>query len=784
MNKLLRWPSIWALMLVSVIGTTIANAQCIQTSSFGSATVDQNTPANTTISTCSYTTEYSTITVNFPGIYTFSVSASPGYVTITDALNNVIGHGPSPYAASIAGTGTYRAHWSDNSTCGGTTSCFVTAVGFTSFLGNCIPPLGITASGITANAATINWAASTSAPANGYEYVINSTGVPPTGSGTATTATTFPATGLNPSTSYYVYVRAMCGPDTSIWNSTSFLTACSTLSAPWTENFDGAGWAPTTTTNPCWTFTPTSGYRWQLDNNNTGSSSTGPSADHTTGIPGSGNYIYTEASSGLAGSVATFSTPPTDLTGLANPALYFWKHFYGADIDSFFVEVDNGSGFQVIYSSQGDGPQTDELDPWTDEILDLNAFAGQTITVQFRAKRGPSFAGDMAIDDVKIDVGPACFRPSSISLVNVGVTDMTVDWIPSSGTNWEVAYGAPGFSPDSAVGSPSGPIAVLPATAHPFQITGLTANTDYSVYVREACTATPGTWSAWRGTVNTRTNCSVYAAPFYEGFDSAQWVPSFGASSAIDACWDRTGTTGHYWMPEDDNTDFDNGPSSDRSGTGLFMNAIGGAAGDVADLTTPLVDLNGLTNPAVGFYFFFYGSEIGTMYIQANGGSGWTTLDSLSGNYQNSETDPWLYYEVPLSTYANDTVQIRFSSKRGSLCCNYDIAIDEVFIGEGSPCALPSFPTVVAGSDTSLNVSWTDPNAAAWNVTWGPVGFSPDSAVGSSNGPIGSSLAFTPSFIINGLAGNTTYQVYVNAFCSTGGVSFGLGQQVLLPCAV
>ena len=447
MKRLLLWPSLWAASVFFVFMPNMAKAQCINTPQFPQAitTLDQTTTTPVTIATNSYTTEYSVVQVNAPGIYTFTVtlnsSGNPGYVTLTDALNNVIAHGPSPFQAPIAGTGQYRVHWTDNAACGNTSANHTTTAVFTSFLGGCIPPLDVTATGITTTSANISWTASTSNPANGYEYVITTTSGAPTGSGTPTTATSFAATTLTPNTQYFVYVRAMCASDTSFWNSFSFLTPCLAVTAPWTEDFEGASFVPLNTFDPCWTTIPTSGgfsYSWWVETDQTFSSATGPSADHTTGVPGAGKYIYVEATWGLAGDQAEIRTPWIDISGITNPTLRFWKHFYGLHIDSFFVEVDTGSGFQTIYETHGPGPQTASTDLWVEEVLSLNDFAGSTtLQIRFRAIHSAWIhQGDLALDDISIDVGPCLNVHTAVTNVTChGGSDGSINVSISGGTS-------------------------------------------------------------------------------------------------------------------------------------------------------------------------------------------------------------------------------------------------------------------------------------------------------------------------------------------------------------
>ena len=781
MKRLLRWPQLWAVAFFTLISTNPASAQCINAFQFGAGTVDATTTVPITISTCNYTTEFSPITVNAPGQYTFTVSSAPGYITITDGANNVISHGPSPHTAPIPGTGVYRAHWSDNAACGGTSSCYTTTAVYAGALTGCIQPLSLTATGITSNSANIAWTPyNATPPTGGYEYVVTTVQGLPTGSGTATTTPSAALTALAPSTQYYYYVRSMCGTDTSAWAQANFFTTCVALTAPWVENFDGTTWVSGTgfsnsgaVLDPCWDAIPTvTSYAWGTRTGTTGSSGTGPNNDHTTGT---GNYVYVEGSNGTNGSVAELYTPLVDLTGLSNPALFFWQHFFGTDMDTFYVDINNGGAWQTIYTYVG-AIQSANSDPWVQEILDLNAYANTTVQIRFRTAPKTGFSSDYAIDDVSIQTGPPCFRPSTISLVANGVTNVTVDWVPSSGTSWEVAYGAPGFSPDSALGSPNGPIGIQIASAHPYTVTGLTANTDYDFYVREACSNVPGAFSAWRGTVSTRTNCTVFPAPFTENFDGATWQTGTTTGS-IDPCWSRSTTPfSHSWYVTTNNFSSGNGPSGDNTtGSGQYIEASYGSAFDQTEIISPLVDLAGLTNPAAQFYYHFYGDDIGKLYVDVNAGAGWVRLDSLIGQYQTAKSDPFYYFEAPLGAYANDTVQIRLVSERGALCCDYDIAIDDFAIADGSPCNIPGIPALTTVSDSQLDVAWVDVVNVAWNVVWGLPGFDPDSAVGSANGPIGTQLVFLPQHSIIGLSANTTYQVYVNAFCPTGGVSYWAG---------
>lgn len=81
---------------------------------------------------------------------------------------------------------------------------------------SCVPPIGLTASSITNNGASLSWTASASS--NNYEVAIQAAGAGvPAGAGVAVSGTTYAATGLNAATNYEYYVRTVCTGGNSPW---------------------------------------------------------------------------------------------------------------------------------------------------------------------------------------------------------------------------------------------------------------------------------------------------------------------------------------------------------------------------------------------------------------------------------------------------------------------------------------------------------------------------------------------------------------------------------------
>ena len=180
---------------------------------------------------------------------------------------------------------------------------------------------------------------------------------------------------------------------------------------PYVENFDDqaidAGWA-----------LRGGSYKWRYDNDGTTSSSTGPMHDVTGGY-----YIYTEASNGTTGDVASIITNPLDMSSLTAARLNYWYHMYGVTIDSLSIEVAQNGVWTVVDALIGQ-QQTASSDAWLMHSVDLSLYAANQIdSIRFKAVRGTSYTGDIAIDNIafgenfSVDLGADITTCSSTSVV-------------------------------------------------------------------------------------------------------------------------------------------------------------------------------------------------------------------------------------------------------------------------------------------------------------------------------------------------------------------------------
>ena len=131
--------------------------------------------------------------------------------------------------------------------------------------------------------------------------------------------------GLNSNTTYRIRVREICAVgDTSVWsNLGTFTTGCSNYIAPYTEDFEGSGWGPSTTWNvqgdidQCWITQGAAQKFWTVGPPAFSWTQTGPSGDHTSG---SGQYAFHQKTSTLATGIdPRLISPWIDLDTLSSP---------------------------------------------------------------------------------------------------------------------------------------------------------------------------------------------------------------------------------------------------------------------------------------------------------------------------------------------------------------------------------------------------------------------------------------------------------------------------------
>ncbi|HRO42656.1 MAG TPA: GEVED domain-containing protein, partial [Flavipsychrobacter sp.] len=289
--------------------------------------------------------------------------------------------------------------------------------------------------------------------------------------------------------------------------------------------------------------------------------------------------------------------------------------------------------------------------------------------------------------------------------------------------------------------------------------TGLTASSNYTMYIRAICSSTDT--SAWAG-VNFTTPCSTFVAPLVEAFNGTT-TPN---------CWTNSGVTPNGWMfgTGYSSPGYDAAGASDHSGiSGSTFAWVDGSYvtnNQTATLTSPVIDISTLTNGRLRYFLMSYNPT----YTAANGnnklivsawnGTTWVTLDSV----QQSLPQGWNQRIAPLSVLGSvTTTQLRFMYTGTASTPFYnDILIDDIAVESTPACSDPLALTVTNIGTSTANIGW--------GAVTGAPGY--QYAITTSSTPPTSGTAATSNSVTGATftPGSMNYYLHVRTAC--GGNTF------------
>ncbi|MBI1193652.1 MAG: T9SS type A sorting domain-containing protein [Bacteroidetes bacterium] len=473
--------------------------------------------------------------------------------------------------------------------------------------------------------------------------------------------------------------------------------------------------------------------QWQVLSGPTSSIGTGPNVD----AGGSGKYIYIESSGTVIGDVAILETQCLDLTASLNPVVRYAYHMVGGSIDSLVLEAIAGSTATplVILDKQ---QQLLEADPWRDTLVDLSAFTGQVIRLQWKGfiRADPidgitTFRGDIALDNIIIedplpdDAGviaitspfdgcdPGSSATVSVVLENFGSTSVS---------GFDVSFSVNG---GSVTTENVGGLSLAPGATAPYTFAGtadLSADGFYDLLA----------WTDLAGDANSANDSTAAVVENYTGISSFPYTETFDAFSncgdALFGCaldLSCSGSVAGGWTQEaGDDIDWSitnllttpsigTGPSAGdhTSGTGRYLfTESSGCNGQAASIVSHCFDLSAVTCPQVSFWYHMLGTNQGTLSLEIDPGTGvWTSIWSLSGDQGNA----WFQASVSLDAYLGQTVRFRLVGLTGPGFLS-DMAIDDFSISDnGLDVAVASVESPSSGCEVGLtNVTVTLFNAS------------------------------------------------------------------------
>ena len=390
----------------------------------------------------------------------------------------------------------------------------------------CTPPDSIEVSAITTTTATLTWDGN-GENATSYYVVYGPRGFSPNSGDGDTVAVNVPTAtvaGLTHSTDYDAYVFTVCsavGAQSTASQVIQFTTDCDAVSQlPYTMDFDHVLPPGNTSADMmpnCWLSEVVSG-------------SDRPRVYYTTttNYTGSGNYCLYFSGMGVA-ALPEMAAPLNTLAV------------------SFREYNPTPAAYTMVVGTVGDTANglASAFVPYDTLVYDVNTntynhtvyFSDYTGTATRIAIRNTAVSGTTSthyLDDVVVNVAPACIPPQHIRTTHLVSNEATLVWNRSNASTYTVIYGVHGSATTSTDF----------ASTRSITLSGLTPQTRYDVKIVGDCSADTVLYTF-------TTPCNDVSLPYTENFDSYTTSTTAATGVQVD-CWGflPTGTatyqTGSY----------------------------------------------------------------------------------------------------------------------------------------------------------------------------------------------------------------------------------------------
>ena len=523
---------------------------------------------------------------------------------------------------------------------------------------SCFVPSGLTASMLSNTSAYVSWNANLDV--NNYT-VAYGTGTDPDSMPTLLVNTyNATITGLTPETLYNIYVKANCSAtDISDWSipTTVYTGYCQ----PNPTSCDGQG-----ITNV------TFGTGDETVNNST----------RPTEAPFYGNY-YNMVGAANVGSMVNLNI--TYATGYDYGTIVWvdWNNNFTFDSNEVVFAGTSLSDNPTVLNAGFVIPATQDTGVYRMRIAGADSyFDSYTGSIADAANANPCFSSAWSVThDYSLHILPqaACAEPYNVTVSNITAHTATVSWTPadSTQTSYRVRY---------AIDSLSTYFVTVTGTST--TLTGLYANTAYTVDVMTVCSATDQ--SNWSTPATFTTACDAIAVtaanPYYETFD---------ANSVTLNCWQNTG---EKWFIGTSGA----GGHAAYSGNSAFANGTGSGQ-DI--LYTPTFDISGYESAVLSFVYInpnWSGdqNELSVTY-RTSADSAWNLLGVYSTN-----VGSWTPVSLVIPTVSSTTqIAFNFADNWG-----YCVGIDSLTLAPVS-----TYDITIGVSDVTMGTTIPTPGTYAYN---------------------------------------------------------------------
>lgn len=522
----------------------------------------------------------------------------------------------------------------------------------------CLTPTNVTVSDLTDTSVVVSWTPDeTSLPFFGVQIV------DPTQSYFFSTVDTFfSITGLTPNTAYAVSVLSFCDTVNAVTSEYSapvtFYTGYCQPN-PTSCDYDGIS-------------NVTFGTGTEVVNN----------SQRPTSAPFYGNY-YDMVGAANAGSMLNLNITYATSYTYGTIVWVDWDNSLSFDGDEVVFVGTSSSTNPTVLNAGFIIPSTQDTGVYRMRIAGADSyFDSYTGSIEAAANANPCFTSSYAVaHDYSLHVLPqaACAEPYNVTVSNITAHTATVSWTPadSTQTSYRVRYAIDSLS-----------TFFVTVTGTSTTLTGLYANTAYTVDVMTVCSATDQ--SNWSTPATFTTACDAIAVtaanPYYETFD---------ANSVTLNCWQNTG---EKWFIGTSGT----GGHAAYSGNSAFANGTGSGQ-DI--LYTPTFDISGYESAVLSFVYInpdWSGdqNELSVTY-RTSADSAWNLLGVYSTN-----VGSWTPVSLVIPTVSSTTqIAFTFADNWG-----YCVGIDSLTLAPVS-----TYDITIGVSDVTMGTTIPTPGTYAYN---------------------------------------------------------------------
>ncbi|MBP1630753.1 MAG: repeat-containing protein [Bacteroidetes bacterium] len=596
---------------------------------------------------------------------------------------------------------------------------------------SCSRPTKLNANIITSNSANISFSPITSNQSSWYLYskATNDS----IWDSVLINTTTYTLTSLNHNTEYSYFVRALCGSNLSEASFVEkFKTSCIGISSfPYSENFDTYGTGSTAYPS-CWSRNSTTENSPYINTTN-------------FSAPGA---LYFTAPSSSPRSLAILS--PIDSSVQMNTLRVMFK-MYSSTLNNIQVGVMTDPSDWSTFLPVGSYQPNIALSAWEDKEALLDTYVGNGRYIALLLQN--SSYNSVYVDNVVVDVIPACARPKSSIVSNITTNSATISWVEGhAGDNtWYLYYKR--FT-DSNWDS------LIIGTTPSFTLSNLQGSTNYQYALKTECGAVLSEPTFIK---TFRTSCGAISAfPWIEDFELAWEATAVSPSNVVAPyCWmNLNGSTSLGKWERNTSTSYtNNGTGSAQMLTSSFTSTI--LHNDW--LLTPILSLTG--NETLRFWAKGYSTYNDTLEIKV---FNTTTMqrdvllsDTTSTNFVTAlakryiPSDSYNEYEIDLSPFTGDC-RIAFVRKSFG---GYRLNIDDIKVLTTPTCKRTSKPVFSNITANSVSVSFTSGSVSdnSWYLYY----------LDMTTNILDSVLISSSPYTLQNINQNTNYQCYIKTNCSS-----------------